>query len=1080
MKGLSREERAWERSNRQTEFCRRAQSLAVAGPATPNSELAPRLNLKAPSHLLHILEDFDEGVRLDAPNTALRALRQAFALLLGLSCDILGAACVQMGASAELYLLEKGQAPRLSDSELRIKEALYFLSQKDSGELGKGCAEIFFDESGNPRQFYLLTQGKLGALDRLSEFCKDPRRGPGRSESVKLRNAYLPHFEAWLQAMNSFWDKSELLWERTDLEKQQRLLYRIYDTELEVGARIELNDCKACIPSRVLQTPTGWVRGEGFLGTPQEVPDHALHLIDRYVAALNAEDIIESTRLLRDTLEFLLRYFAGVGKLLCQELNCLTEDAERFARKAEEVDNCERLLQACVECLKSHQDDSAAKDFVGVFYRRDTNLELQPRSHTNVLLLEGVLSSWFKQERGQTPSAERYTKDYERYFPLFRDWVRSMGPYFSHTEHFSDPPSEHGFLPLTVRCGEHLLELVEPEYQLRIRQCPVCLPNPIWVRQAAAEAAPKSKPAAPVLSAEQLLRRANTKPEETVAPETVTEEVKPVETTPKTFPGEFRPIEIPSDTPKFLSRILRRLDIRVRRGELSQSRDALRDALDYLLRYWAGASFVCARDAAKLSIDEEEKASKLMGIQDCEKLLILCLKKLSEGANELSEEIIHVFYDRDLFTEQLKPVGSHTRLLSTDASAGSEMQLLAEFCEMTDPCDLHRSRRDLKTFLPVLRDWLNRSQSFFEQCQHHEEEPDKQGRMELVIQWDKTFLELVAPDFAFYILPGSDLVPDLDVPEWVEPETPKEETVALKPKVITTEELALSEPFLIHKVQYVGIQPNSQGVECKSGIISIQNAGGGSLTGRAFSNHPCIEVNPNRFREKTQLQYWLDEKSIPKDFVPVLVLRSGGDERQVTLAELRPLSKFATLTKAQGQILLALPTICGFFALNTLIVIEARKIAQELIGTTSPLRTTAPDTLVTCQAYGAYIGGMFLLYAALAPILVFQVYRRFSHSLQDLVSKRFFQSLLLPLPLLLVTTVVNSFVFPALRHAEILNANLLRLTPWAILFALGSTLYVYLDNERKFAEWVEDPNLRKVIPACAIAFFLLVWTLALS
>ncbi|MFN8607586.1 MAG: hypothetical protein U0931_08640 [Vulcanimicrobiota bacterium] len=1058
--------------------------MAVAGPATPSSELAPRLNLKAPSHLLHILEDFDEGVRLDAPNTALRALRQAFALLLGLSADILGAAAVQMGASAELFLLEKGQAPRLSDSELRIKEALYFLSQNESGELGKECASIFFDEAGNPRQFYLLTQGgkvegKLGGLDRLSDFCKEPRRPPGRSESFKLRNAYLPHLEAWMKAMNSFWERAELIWERTDLNQQQRLLYRIHDTDLEVGARIDLNQCKACIPSRVLVTPEGWVKGEGFLGFPQEVPEHALHLVDRFSKALEANDVIESTRLLRDTLEFLLRYFAGVGKMLSQELNCLSDEAERYSRKSEEVDNCERLLQTCVECLKSHQDDAAAKEFVGVFYRRDSHLELQPRSHTNILLLEGVLSSWFKQERGQTPSVERYTKDYERYFPLFRDWVRSMGPYFSHTEHFSDPPSDHGFLPLTVRCGQHLLELVEPDYQLRIRQCPICLPNPIWTRQASSEATAKLKAPAPALSAEQLLRRANTKPEEAEPVPAVVEEVKtPEPASPKAFPGEFRPIEIPADAPKFLARVLRRLDIRVRRGELSQSRDALRDALDYLLRYWAGISFVCARDAAKLSIDEEEKASKGMNVQESEKLLSFCLERLSQGANELSEEIISVFYERDLFTEQLKPVGSHTRMLLTDASADNQMQLLAEFCEMTDPCDLHRSRRDLKTFLPVLRDWLARSQGFFEQCQHHEEEPDKQGLMELVVQWDKTFLELVAPDFAFPILPGSDLVPELEVPAWIEPETAKEEVVQQKPKVITTEELALSEPFLIHKVQYVGVQANSQGVQCKSGIISIQNAGGGSLTGRAYSNHPCIEVSPNRFREKSQLQYWLNESAIPRDFVPFLVLRSGGDERQLTLAELRPLSKFNTMPKAQAMLLTFGPSIGGAMLLNAVIIRQAVAMRREM--NNFGAAELGPDVLNLLRGHGAWVGGLYLLYAALAPVFTMLVFRKFSHSLQDLLSKYFLRAVTLPGVLVLAVAGINSLVFPQLRLAKVHNANLFALTPWALAFVVGGSIYANLEYERKLAEWVQEPALRKLILPALFGLFLILWTLALS
>ena len=1062
--------------------------MAVAGPATPTPDLAPRLHLKAPSHLLHILEDFDEGVRLDAPNTALRALRQAFALLLGLTCDILGAACVQLGASAELYMLEKGQAPRLTDMESRVKEALYFLSQKTDDPLAKACTELFFDASGNPRQYYLLTQGgkvegMMGGLLRISDFCKDPRRAPGRSESFKMRNAYLPHLESWLQAMQTFWETSELAWERTDLGGQQRLLYKIHGHELEVGQRVELNECKACITSRVLQCPPDWVRGEGFLGVPQEVPDHTLHLVDRFGAALAQEDIIESTRLLRDTLEFLLRYFAGVGKMLSQELHCLSEEAERFARNCEEVDNCERLLQSTVEALKSHQDDSAAKDFVGVFYRRDANLDLQPRSHTNILLLEGVLSSWFKQERGQQPSAERYTKDFERYFPLFRDWVRSMGPYFSHTEHFADPPSPQGQLPLTVRCGEHLLELVEQEYWLRIRQCPVCLPNPIWTQQATEAAKPAKKVATPVLTAEQLLRRANTKEE--VIPEPVEAALPPepvAPEVPKTYPGEFRPVSIPVDCPKFLARVLRRLDVRLRRGELSQSRDALRDALDYLLRYWAGTSFACARDAGKLSIEEEELAAKSLSIQDCEKLLSANLKRLGAGANELSEEILQIFYHRDLFTEQLKPHGSHTRLLITDASADNQMQLLAEFCEMTDPCDTHRSRRDLKTFLPVLRDWLDASQGFFEQCQHHEEEPDKEGRMELVIQWDKTYLELVAPDYAFYVLPGSDLVPDLPVPDWIEPVDTKPETETLKPKVITTEELALSEPFLIHKVQYVGVQPNSQEVMCKSGVISIQNAGGGSLTGRAFSNHPCIEVSPNRFRDKTTLQYWLDEASVPRDFVPVLVLRSGGDERQVTLAELRPLSKFNTMPKAQAMVITYGPAIAGFLLLNGVIIFQARKIQLELaqINVQGKLKEVSPEIYQQCQNQASPIGGLFLLYAAMSSVATMLVYRKFSHSLQDLLMKYFMRALTLPMALVLVTTLINTLVFPAVRHPEIKAANLLSLTPWAIAFCIGGGLYSYLEYERKFAEWVQEPALRKVIPLAMVALFLILWTLALT
>lgn len=1068
-------------------------TVAVAGTASPRPDLAPKLHLLAPSHLLHVLEDFDEGVELDAPATALRALRQAFELLLGFSADLLGAACVALGAEAELYVLTEGDLFRPQDAEVRIKEALYFLSQQPESPLTRELISIFFDGAGNPKQYYLLTQGgrvegKLGGLDRISDFCKEPVRPPGRSESFKLRNAYLPHLEAWLHALSQVWEQSQRLWERTDLKGNQRLCYRFHEWDLEVGQRLQLHDCKACIPSRVVQAPSDWVRGEPFVGIPQEVPEHTLHLIDRFIEALEKSNIIESTRLLRDNLEFLLRYFAGVGKMLCQELDCFTEDARKFARDTEQVDNCERLLQAAVESLKSHQDDVAAKEFVSVFYRRDANFKLQPRSHTNILLLEGVLSSWFKQERGQQPDAARYAKDFERYFPLFRDWVGAMGPYFSHTEHFSDPPSEHGQLPLTARCGEHLLELVDDAYCLRIRQCPVCLPNPIWVREATQQAKAKVKVAA-APSAVQLLQKANEKPAEaSVAAEavarseasTAAEAVVAKAGEVRAFPGEFRPIDLPPDAPKFLGRILRRLDVRVRRGELPESRDALRDSIDYLLRYWAGVCWACANNAGKLSEEEEEMASRSLSIQECEKLLSSTLKKLEVGLNELSEEIIQVYYKRDPFSEELAPMGSHTRMLLTDASSDNQMQLLADFCEYEGSCDVNRARRDLKTFLPILRDWLEKSQGFFEQCQHHEEEPDGDGRMELVVQWDNDYLELVAPDYSFYVRKGCDQVPDLEVPEWVEPAEPRKEDEVAKPKIITSEELALSEPFLIHKVQYIGITPNSKGTPCKSGIISIQNAGGGSLTGRAFSNHPCIEVNPNRFREKTQLTYWLDESQIPRDFVPVLTLRSGGDERQVTLAELRPLSAFNTMPKSQALMFVYAPPVLGFLVINGLAMYRAGQMRDEIGTIQGKLKDFAPDTLNKCLALGSQVGGSFLLYSASSAVITLAIYRRFSHSLQDLLGKHFHRAAFLALPLALTTAALQALAFTTLRHPEITNANLLKLTPWAIFFSIGSVIYVNLDYEGKFNEWIQDLNLRRLVSPVALAIFIVLWTLALT
>ena len=168
---------------------------------------------------------------------------------------------------------------------------------------------------------------------------------------------------------------------------------------------------------------------------------------------------------------------------------------------------------------------------------------------------------------------------------------------------------------MTVRCGEHLLEMTEEQYWLRIRQCPVCLPNPIWMQTPQEPRAP----AAPAMRAEELLRRANRKEDEPAVPVTVVEEA-PAEAAPRVFPGEFRPVPLPADAPKFLSRMLRRLDVRVRRGELPESSEALRDALDYVLRYWAGVCWACAKQAGKVSDAEAKLGSETLSSHECEKL----------------------------------------------------------------------------------------------------------------------------------------------------------------------------------------------------------------------------------------------------------------------------------------------------------------------------------------------------------------------------------------------------------------------------------------------------------------------------
>lgn len=1032
-------------------------------------ELASQLPVQAPAHLLHILAGLDEAIKLDAPATAARSLRDAMGFLLGYFADLVGAACVEFGASRELFARDDASV-NLAECEKCLREGLHNLTNRMEQEpLAKALVAVFFDlGTSEPREFYALTQGKVGSVPRLSDGCKYNAK-PSRKEAVKTRTNYLPQLAAWLRAAKPFWESSKLLWEHTSTQGLQQICLEHSGHTLTAGGRCDLHGCPACIPTRTLQVPAALAGEEYRLGVPQGVPSHTLHLVDRLEQELQDDHAVGATRLLRDTLEFLLRYFAGVAVTLCREMDLFPAEARKYTDNYELVDNCERLAYLCVEKLKDHPQDPSAKLLVGVFYRRNESLEYVPRAHTRVLLLEDILSSWFKTERGgSTPTEEKSRQDFERFFPLLRDWLTAMGAYFAEVEHYEEPPGKDGRLPLTLKLGDRLLELSEPHYILRIRQCPVCLPDPIWVTSP--RPAPPPKPIV----------------EESLAEEedALTPDVPAVDAPlPAVVKGEFHRLRTPSRAPRFLERVLKRLDIHLQRDEMAPTLMALRDALTYLVRYWAGVSSAAARQLNLLRDEHQVLAESSMSVEQCEKLLIAMLEVLLEKPEEdLTQEIRPVFFERNAYSEQDISQGSHATMLAMDADPGNKMQLLSEFCAREPQKDAHKSRREVKTFLPLLRDWLHRSERFFEQCEHHEEAPDPyDGRMELVVQFDQTYLELVAPDYVFYVRPDSDTVPELPVPEYQEPEEQAVVEEVKETKALTEEEKALQEPFLLHRVAYIGIQRNSNGLPCRSGIIHIKNAGGGTLSGTAFTTHPCLEVSPRRFKDNSQLTYWLDEGRVPRDYSPVIMLRSGSnDERQVTLNEMRPISMLSTINDKQARLMLLIPTILSvlLFACVLLVVgSEVNHLLQSFQG--HRLIDSAPAELNVALEKGQLIGWLFLLVPLIAPAASWAIYQKLPPTLQDMTLGDLRRGLMMPSLIMVVCIVLPIFRTWVTANPEITSMNLVRLLPWFVIFNLGTAVYVHLAQTQKLNEWIEEPALRRLVPIVGLGFYFMGTTLAL-
>lgn len=1032
------------------------------------SNVVDALPNQTPGHIKHLMTVFTESLEADAPASAFKHLQQLFAFLLGHFTDLATSMCVSLGASSELYCKSEDDIISLVEAETRLLEALNFLSERQGQNPGAGhILEVFVDlRQGASRTYLEIIQGKatgsLSGLKRFSDFCRPPSKSPSRAEASKVLGQYAPLLEAWLNCGAEFWQKCTVLEESTSLKGRQKIRYRLENTVIEAGARTDVQDCAACMPCRVINFTTTFMDPPETLSFPGGIPEHMTHLADRWADRVEDGDTIGCTSLMRDTFEFLVRYFAGVSSTLCQALERFPDAAWSCTRNTESIDNCERLLQLCINALKSQQDDPAARALVNVFYRRTSTLELEPRSHTNLLLIEGVLSSWFKRERGQQPNEERSLKDFERYYPILRDWIRALFQFFNQCEQLEEPPTSEGHLPLSVRLGDYLLELVAPAYTLRIRQCPVCLPNPVWMKEGGtASVSPKEQ---------MKLEKQRDQAKEAEAKE---EEEK--RNTPKVFPGEFPPVNSAPDSPKFLLRQTNRLDVYVRRGEFPEARSALQDVLDYLVRYWAGVAVAACRVNGTISPAEDALARNSLSIQPCERLLNECLKDLVADNSQLAQEILSIFYEVDIVTDELKAKGSHARILSTDADSQNKMQLLADFCESGSEKDTGRCRSDLKTFLPVVRDWLKSSQSFFEQCEHHEEDIDSQGRLELVVQFDQTFLELVAPDYAFYVKVGSDVVPDLPVPNYIAPvveAAPVQETKKVVAQ--TAESLALAEPFLVHRVAFVGIRKNSKDVSCKSGKIRIENAGGGSLTGRAYSTHPCIEVSPSRFRDNTNLDYWLDEKSIPKDFIPTIVLRSGGDERTVTVSELRPISALTTLSKTQAITYIYSIVFFSWLLYFGAYFWDTAAIAKYMTENSVTLSQIASDEAArnAIISRAQLTGWVHLAVPVISGSCVFWLFRRLSPVMQDLIVKHFERALMLPPLLELVFWL--TFRTGYTTHPDLKPLNIGSLLPWFFVFSLGTYIYVQASYRNIIAAQITVPAFRRLVgPTCLLVFVMM-------
>jgi hypothetical protein len=999
----------------------------------------------SPTHLEHILDELNDSLDQDAPGTSLRVLKKAFGFLAAYFADVVEGVVSEL-SSLQFDFRERGDTTECIET---IRKGIEFLQAGGYGDRPevRALLDCFYDSSGSRRFARLLLIGgkpRRGsvALDRFMA-----AQVPVRKKCVQEVRNYIPYLLEWLEASNLFFNHAAIMSERTSLAARQAIKIQIGSKTLQVGKRLDIADCPLCIPQKEINIPATMYERQVYLLVPQKSPQFLVDILARLDAAMKKEKAAPGCLELRNALEFLIRYFAGVASKVCEDLGALPKSAEPYIDASQSISASEKLLNLSLDTLKRIPDSAAAKAVIGVFYRRNELFEFVPRWHTEILALQGQLSGWCQLDPGQgeLQDAEVCKVEFEKHVPTLREWLTALGGYLQGVEHFFNEPKADGSVEFSIRIGDRFVEIGEPGYVL-------------WLN--------------------------NPRPEG---------DVVEIESGTAVKPLIRESIEVPTGCPEVLRRILTRMDIYLRLGDPIESCVSLRDALDYMTRYFAGLASMAFRQLGTLPEDAERLSQQSLSIHDCEKLLILSLRSIGhESSEKLGQAVRNVFYYVEDFSQSEKPTGAHSRLLALDADPNTKMQNLAEFCSLNAGEGVlshpSRSKRELERFLPTLQDWLAMAGTFFKAAEHHEEPPEEDGQTELIIEFQDYYLELVAPDYVFYIRPGADVVPDLEAPELPPPDMVFDEDLVDAPvRKKSPEESARDKPFMVHRVDLIGDRPNSKGKKCAAGYIVLTNAGGGTLSGNATTTDDCIEVEPARFRgNRVQLSYWVDTERLPSSHEVFILLKTAHEERSISVYEMMAQTSARKISVRLGTFLMTVPVV---FWLGLLLVAFhaisyfVNGVLVQMIGPgyqALRLMRDAPDAYSEVIFAAQMLGALYLWTAGVIPVLVARANRKMPPSTQELLEKRRIWIMLSPsvfVGVAMFTPLLSNY-FSSARDFPTMSAYGMYL--YFLGLNLASTYYQQMSLSERLDDAFLNPTARKIVPVVAWFIFLTTILLGLS
>lgn len=517
----------------------------------------------------------------------------------------------------------------------------------------------------------------------------------------------------------------------------------------------------------------------------------------------------------------------------------------------------------------------------------------------------------------------------------------------------------------------------------------------------------------------------------------------------------------PTGAPVYLDELLARLVARTQAGDSLEAREAFRDTVGFLTRY-----FGTVAAATRGGLDTAVLRKWLSG----------------KTTTDFRDEILAAI---DSLAVPDHPVYAGLRLVFLPQEWG---ETYAHTQWMRGRWLLPSDPGWIEPALEMLAIWLQASQPFFEHCQHRYETLGSKVELATEYQgeWVRTGFPMRGRDLMRqpWRLDGVDATyrPRLVVPidtsglsELVAELASRQEQPATLARETEQEPAELT-----FQVIDARIATNKFGAPCYRGTLKVVETLARDVSVRLISGHLGLRFERNSFQGPLGLINYTLDPGFDEDELEKLELVAmvGQLSFRLPMARLLPPTSMANMSPLKASLAVVAP---GLLALVYLLILHTATVFRiehllgpEMLAQAGRLTTGAELTMVELKALPAAQVCTFLFFLAsvMAPLLSTKIFARVPERLRSRVGILYPVAMLLPTAGLLALRGLGLMVTELTAHPEFQGLDFAWLLPWFASFNLVAGAYLFCSQEKLLDRWL-SPEVRVLAPAGLMGLFLL-------